>query len=261
MALAASLAAGFAPGLFHLVERLPASVAATGFLALALAGEGVAAPALAGPLRAVGGLGALVCLLTLSYRDLWENELRNLRGEAQWSALGGFELALAAVLLLAALLAGLRRRSPSAGGRASRGREEGVWIGGWWIAGVAAVWLALDVAVLAGEAGAMLLVNLYLLGLGLAQAVAGFRDDDLRRVNAAMALVALVVALRFFDSELDFLMRGLAFILLGLAFFLLNAVLLYRRSRRPAAAEGPDGGAGGGAEVGGAGSVGESGGG
>ncbi|HEX2254619.1 MAG TPA: DUF2157 domain-containing protein [Thermoanaerobaculia bacterium] len=245
-ALAATLAAGFPPGLFHLVERLPGSVVATGFLALALAGEAVAAPALAASLRAVGRLGALVTLLVLSYSVTWQAELRSLRDDAEWSWLGGVELVIAAVLLLAALLAGLRRRGaageavgeagrgprPGGGRRSEEGWLGGGWVAGWWIAGIATVWLALDLAHLAGEGAAMLLVNLYLLVLALGLAVAGFRDGDLRRVNVALVLLALVVALRFFDSEVGFLIRGVAFILLGLACFLLNAVLLHRRKRR-----------------------------
>ncbi len=65
---------------------------------------------------------------------------------------------------------------------------------------------------------AMVLANLAALGFGLAFLVSGFRDHHMGRVNVGLLFVLLLAAVRFFDTDWSFVVKGIAFVLLGIAF-------------------------------------------
>lgn len=75
-----------------------------------------------------------------------------------------------------------------------------------------------------------ILTNGFVLALALALIVPGTRARDLTRANLGMALVAALVACRFFDTQWSFIFKGIIFITLGSGFFLLN-YLIGRRKR------------------------------
>lgn len=78
---------------------------------------------------------------------------------------------------------------------------------------------------------AMVLFNGFVFLYGLALMRDGVRSGALGGVNAGLGLMALVIALRFFDSGLPILARGLVFVGLGTIFLAVN-VILSRRLRR-----------------------------
>lgn len=73
---------------------------------------------------------------------------------------------------------------------------------------------------------APLLVNILILFLGLYFIRDGNRKNHLGLLNFGLLIIALLVALRFFDTELSFVVRGLMFIAVGVGFFLANYYLL-----------------------------------
>ena len=76
--------------------------------------------------------------------------------------------------------------------------------------------------------------NLWLLAVGVLTLLEGVRGLKLGTANRGLVALALLVASRFFDSDLTFLARGLAFVTLGAACFALNLWLM-RRLRTGAA--------------------------
>ncbi len=70
--------------------------------------------------------------------------------------------------------------------------------------------------------------------LGAATLAFGFRQGRILTVNAGLVTIGGVLVLRFFDSDLPMVFRGLSFIVIGLAFVLVN-VKLSRRIRQEAA--------------------------
>ena len=72
-----------------------------------------------------------------------------------------------------------------------------------------------------------LLDNLVLFFLSVVFIITGVRRSSFTISNAGMGILLFLVALRFFDSNLHFLVRGIVFVLLGAVFLLLN----YRLSR------------------------------
>lgn len=77
---------------------------------------------------------------------------------------------------------------------------------------------------------AALVLDAYVLALGLALLIGGLRRAGRARVNAGMLLLTALILLRFFDSDLNLLYRGIAFVSVGIAFFGINLALA-RRAR------------------------------
>lgn len=64
--------------------------------------------------------------------------------------------------------------------------------------------------------------NLYLFALGVYTISSGLRREQLGVINGGMAILSLLFIVRFFDSDLGFVVRGIAFILIGSGFLTAN---------------------------------------
>lgn len=80
---------------------------------------------------------------------------------------------------------------------------------------------------------AALLAHLYVVALAAALIRTGLHESRLGLANLGVTLMAALVLLRFFDSDLSYLLRGLGFIIVGVGFFAAN-VWLRRRLRQSA---------------------------
>ncbi len=78
-------------------------------------------------------------------------------------------------------------------------------------------------------------INLYVLAAGVLLIINGLSQARFPLAFLGTALVACLIIFRFFDTELDFLMRGLAFIAVGTAFLISN-IFIAKRIRKEAAA-------------------------
>lgn len=70
--------------------------------------------------------------------------------------------------------------------------------------------------------------NLYIACFGGAVVWYGFVRERLFYINAGMAVLSLLIIIRFFDADISFTVRGVLFILLGLAFLGVNLYLSRR---------------------------------
>jgi uncharacterized membrane protein len=82
--------------------------------------------------------------------------------------------------------------------------------------------------------GGWIAFNLWLLALGVLAVIEGLSALELGTTNRGLAALAALIAARFFDTDLNFLARGLAFVAFGLACFAVN-IWLMRRVRKRAA--------------------------
>lgn len=76
---------------------------------------------------------------------------------------------------------------------------------------------------------AQVLMNGYLLVLGVGTLAAGVRSMHIGVVNGGMAVLALLIVTRFFDSNLGFVLRGLVFIAVGTGFLAANVVMVRKK--------------------------------
>ncbi|MDX9972303.1 MAG: DUF2157 domain-containing protein [FCB group bacterium] len=173
------------------------------------------------PFHTFGAAATGILALLLSFRWPWReigwHYYRTWYYPHEFHVLEDYILAIALPLVAAALLLRL----------ALRGRPGAFLYGSSFI--VAAAGYAL-----ASEAGAELpltLYNLYVLVLGVGTLAVGIRSGRLAVVNGGMFMIAALIVLRFFDSDIDFIVRGVAFIVLGLCFIGTN-IALWRRGQR-----------------------------
>ena len=76
-----------------------------------------------------------------------------------------------------------------------------------------------------------LLLNFFLLALGVFTLLRGIRAGRFLEANLGMLVVAILAIARFFDSDLEFTVRGVAFIAIGLGFLATNLVIFKRKAR------------------------------
>ena len=72
----------------------------------------------------------------------------------------------------------------------------------------------------------------YLVLLGVVRVVRGFKEDKLGIVNSGMAVIVLSLVTKFYDSDFDFIVKGLGFIILGLIFLAVNMLIIRKRKVR-----------------------------
>lgn len=77
----------------------------------------------------------------------------------------------------------------------------------------------------------MILTNVVMLLLAVGFIVHGVKNISLLTTNLGMAALCALILIRFFDSDMDILWRGVAFLILGGAFLLVNLKLLQVKKR------------------------------
>jgi hypothetical protein len=76
-----------------------------------------------------------------------------------------------------------------------------------------------------------MLLNFFLLALGVYTLLRGIRSGRIVEANLGMLVIAILATARFFDTDLEFVVRGIAFIAIGLGFFATNVILFKRKAR------------------------------
>jgi uncharacterized membrane protein len=189
------------------------------FAVCVLAGKTEGAPIGQRPFYVVGMVGGTVVALILTFADAWDHMAF---ATASSTAKTVDALLAGAVWLAGATL--LARRPVSL-----RAEPVVTWP-------LVATVPGLALAAWTGHGAlAAALMNLVVLGAGAIDLAAAVRWNRLARLNRGLALVSAVIILRFFDTDLSFLWRGVAFIALGLVFLGVN-VWMNRRMKRQEAA-------------------------
>ncbi len=76
----------------------------------------------------------------------------------------------------------------------------------------------------------VLICNVYMLALGLSTLIYGIRKGQIGTINGGMGILSVLIALRFFDEDFSFMVKGVVFILMGTGFLISNLILV-RRTR------------------------------
>jgi len=78
----------------------------------------------------------------------------------------------------------------------------------------------------------LFIFNAYLLILSLVRIKEGIRNNSLAAINSGMLILGILLIVRFFDSDINFILKGLAFIAVGVGFLVTNVVLVRRGGGR-----------------------------
>jgi len=178
------------------------------------------------PLETVGVVGSLILWLILSFDEPWKhigwNHIHNDQRFHQAASL--FDVILAVGLPLAALAAVVLILD--------RKRHALAML---WTVSVPVVAVLWPLVAASEDTGARwaaaLAFNLILFAVGIATISSGVRSQNLGTVNLGMAVVAALVVVRFFDTEIGFVAKGLAFIAVGIGFLVANVIMARRLKR------------------------------
>jgi uncharacterized membrane protein len=169
------------------------------------------------PFEVVGIVGSIILWLLLSFDEVWRNigwdhiySSEKFHELVWWvDVLVAVGLPLAAIAAMAFLL--------------DRKRDRLALVWGLSVPVIAVVWPL--VAATDSSWIGMVAFTLLLFIVGIVTIAVGVRRQSLGTVNLGMVVVALLVVVRFFDSEFGFIFKGFAFILVGLGFLVANIVL------------------------------------
>lgn len=173
------------------------------------------------PLHSAGALGLGLLSLIFTFEDVWDSvgwhHYRSWnQGYYDGAAIADYVVTAALIIgAVALLVTAIRRR-----------RAEYIPLGAMPILAVAGFGIA---AATDDSVAPWLAFNAYVLAISVYTIAQGLRSDRLTTTNAGMILLAALIGIRFFDSELSFIARGVVFIVLGLGFLGCNVMLLNRR--------------------------------
>jgi hypothetical protein len=73
------------------------------------------------------------------------------------------------------------------------------------------------------------LTNILLLALGIYTIREGAAADKLWKMNYGLLILSVLIACRFFDTDMSFVLRGLLFVAIGVGFFAMNFYMIRKR--------------------------------
>lgn len=207
-----ALSFGIAAQLFWRDGTLVTTLGFTGLATayLLMPSEWRGKPVRTGAFRTLGLVALLGVLFQLSYADTWSSA-RNALGALRTD---GLQLAWMLGAGLGALVLGKAYRLQAAAPFAL----------------TLPVLLVAFALALQQPALSALLVNLWLLLLGVRAVQEALRSGALGRLNLGLAILGITILMRFFDLDINDAVKGLVFILLGAGSLLLNLRMLKRRS-------------------------------
>lgn len=210
-----ALSVGLASNLFwdDVVLEIAIGIAglATAYLLVPTQHEGI--PKRTGAFKVLGTMSLLAVLFVLSFTDIWE------LGSSQFDRIGANALPL---LLMVA--AGMVAYILSLSGRKA-------FSGNMFPETLGIILLAYVLNIFSPVLAA-LLVNIWLILLGVRTARQGLDKAALGTLNLGLAIIALTVVLRFFDLDINDALKGVAFIGVGVGFLVMNMRLLKQRKAR-----------------------------
>ena len=162
----------------------------------------------------VGGTAMLITFCVFSFRDIWRDDYRTTD-----PGLAGDHVVLMVLCMIgtAAYALSLRKRRPF---------EGFPYPEGWWL------FLICYGVSLVSSIAATILVNLSLLAMGVITVKHGIERDSLRRMNLGLAILSTTILMRFFDTDMSFVMRGLVFIAIGCGFLYMNLRMVRNRDKQ-----------------------------
>ncbi len=164
----------------------------------------------------IGSLGTTNILLTLSFHWFWQEllqkEYKNTLATTEFLA-AIFFTAFACVMLFTQLKKNFRDLHPSK-----------------------ITFLLFIVIFMMGSFGlpsfSISMINFLILLTGIFTIWKGAKSDHLGILNYGLLTITALVACRFFDSHMSFVIRGLLFILVGAGFFVTNYLMLKKRKQQ-----------------------------
>ncbi len=165
----------------------------------------------------LGSLGMLIMLLIFSFEEFWEDLVKE-KWEGMETLLSPDFIVMTQVLTMTAGLFYYRNKVRSTSS----------------FDPVDLLFIVFGIIFLSGLVSVpipIILVNLLVLGLGVHYTRKGALNDHLGVLNYGLIIITSLIACRFFDTDLSFVLRGVMFVVVGLGFFGVNYYMLQKRKQ------------------------------
>jgi len=163
--------------------------------------------------RFLGSVGTVIILLIVSFRVVWEYQIENVRFESQEFFCAMILLVIGSVLLYFHI---------------KRKEQQNIKF----FQFIFLLFLLIFIIGIANYIAATVLINILLLALGILAIKEGADTFDFVKLNYGMLIITILIASRFFDTDISFALRGLIFILIGTGFFTANYLMLKKQKSK-----------------------------
>lgn len=166
------------------------------------------------PLRLIGAIGLFVLAFLFTFRYIWQDYPYGLKGNIFDLSAMPDHIITVSIIAMAMLLF-----------------YDNIKLKNWTVAMFgAAPLLAIAAYLIRGHSALapLLLFNAYLFILSVSRIIFGVRNNNLAVINTGMLMLAVLIIARFFDSDINFIIKGLAFIIVGSGFLITNLMLSRR---------------------------------
>lgn len=165
----------------------------------------------------IGALGSLTLMFIFSFEVVWENLISEEISRKEQLLSREFWIALSLTLVGAFMLVN---------------RWRNIAIHQWNPIGAAFLLFAiLFFPGMAFPQFAMIIINLFILAIGILIVSDATQKDHLGRLNFGLLIISVLILCRFLDTEMSFVLRGLIFVGLGISFFAANYFMLQKRKK------------------------------
>jgi uncharacterized membrane protein len=162
----------------------------------------------------IGSLGSLILLFILSFDGFWEDLRREDFLFSEMLSTPEF-LVSAIISILAGVLLYFYKRN--------RSWSDIKPLAPMFILFIVAFFIGLSLPI------AVVLINFYVFALGLLSIREGAKQNHLGLLNYGLIIITILIACRFFDTDLSFVTRGILFVAIGIGFFASNYWMLKQR--------------------------------
>lgn len=163
--------------------------------------------------RSLGSLGTLIVLLVLSFRYIWENEFQ----DVYFNSLEFFCAMILFVIASVLLYFNSKNKTFQ-----KLNLFQFIFL----------IFVIIFMIGLFDDITATILINILLFIIGVMAIKTGTNTFDFGRLNYGMFIITILIACRFFDTDMSFSVRGLLFVLIGTAFFTANYIMLKKQKSK-----------------------------
>ena len=163
-----------------------------------------------------GGLGIIIILLMVSTKSMWIEIVGSM--DNGYHTPQPLFIAIWAVLLLAGAVLMFKYKSANF----NTGLKWATFL-----------FPVLYAVAMANVVVATILTNLLILAFGIIIIRNGINKLDFRTLNFGLSVIAALTVIRFFDTNVSFVIRGSLFLIVGIGFFVTNLIVVKRKKENP----------------------------
>jgi len=178
------------------------------------------------PFNVMGTMGILVISILLTFEGFWDSiGWHEYRHDTRFNELAGIvDYILVALLLSGAVYLFLKNLNT----RNSKNNKNSITLV-YGFAALLSVICYLLASVYRDGSIPVVLYNAYVFVMGVYTIVYGIRNKHMGVTNGGLLIISMLIIVRFFDTDMPFMVKGLSFIMVGIGFIVSNVMLIKKQ--------------------------------